>query len=352
MIDTNENSEPLPEALLDAAAEWLVRLNETTASHADFEEWQDWLGIDARHARAFQAVESTWRLSAQAAIAHHGRAKLGPADYRPDEPVRTWLRRHHNRRRRRALTVAAAMLVCASVLGAWWSRQPAVIQTTIAEQRLVWLPDRSKITVGPRTRVTYRYSAERRAITLNEGQAFFEVTRDLHRPFVVETGRATILAVGTAFSVDATPNRLNVTVSGGTVRIDAATAPQITVDTVGPAVLVTAGRRYVSTSNITSVTSLPSATNEVSWRDGRLAYYGDPLSAVIADLNRYTPDRIELVEPQLGELQYTGTVFPESATDWLASLPQIFPVRIEHTERGWLIAPRATEPAAAASSAR
>ena len=345
MTESNANIEPLPEAMLDEAAEWLVRLNESTASPAEFEEWQRWLGADASHARAFQALESTWRLSAQAAIAHHSRVPVEVAHYRPEEPVAAWVRRHHFRRRRRTAVAAAAAFAFLAIMGAWWSRQPAVIETATAEQRVVWLPDRSRVTVGPRTRLSYRYATATRALTLDEGQAFFEVTKDAQRPFVVETRRGRIIAVGTAFSVDAMPDRLNVTVAEGTVRIENAGLARASGSTVaGAAIMVSAGRRYVSATDGASVTPLPSTAPDVSWRDGRLAFYGDPLSAVIADLNRYAPDRIELAEHDLGELQYTGTVFPENVNDWLNSLPNIFPVRIERRARGWLIVRRGALP--------
>ena len=353
MSEASQNMGPLSEALLDEAAQWLVRLNEPTASPADFEEWQRWLGADARHAHAFQALEGTWQISAQAAIAHHSRVTPELSGYHPEEPVATWVRRHHNIRRRRLVLAAAAVLVLVSVLGAWWSRQPAVIQTATAEQRVVWLPDRSRVTVGPRTRVLYRYSPAARALTLDEGQAYFEVTRDARRPFVVETSRGRIVAVGTAFSVDVMPDRLNVTVAEGTVRIENVEPSRSSaVAMPGPPIVVTAGRRYVAAANGASLSALPAMTPDVWWRDGRLAYYGDPLSAVIADLNRYAPERIELAEPQLGELQYTGTVFPESVNDWLSSLPNIFPVRIERSEHGWLIIRRRAPPASVVSGTR
>ena len=341
-MSTTQDHEPLSEARLDEAAEWLVRLNESQASQADFEEWQRWLAADPSHARAFHAIQGTWQLSAQAAIAHHSRAQPEFTRYRPDEPVSSWVRRHNSIRRRRTLAAAAAILTLAGAVGAWWSRQPAVIQTATAEQRIVVLPDRSRVTVGPLTRVSYRYSPATRALRLDAGQAFFEVTKDAHRPFVVETQRGRIVAVGTAFSVDVMPDRLNVTVAEGTVRIENAASPS---DPTGAAfarpLMVTAGRRYISATSGASVTALPSETPDVSWRDGRLAYYGDPLSAVIADLNRYAPDPIELADPRLGDFEYTGTVFPESVNDWLASLPNVFPVRVERRERGWLIVHRA-----------
>jgi transmembrane sensor len=330
----HENPEPLSEALLDEAAEWLVHLNESQATQTEFEEWQRWLNADLRHARAFHALENTWQMSAQAAIALNSH----------DEPTFT---RYcpHNIRVRRVWAAAAAILILAGVVGVWWSRLPAIIQTATGEQRVVWLPDRSQITVGPLTRVSFRYSAATRALRLDTGQAFFEVTKDAHRPFVVDTGRGRIVAVGTAFSVDIASDRLNVTVAEGTVRIENTELSQKpTGSAVADSIMVSAGRRYIVATNGASVTTLPSATPDVSWRDGRLVYYGDPLSAVITDLNRYAADRIELADQTLGELQYTGTVFPKSVNDWLVSLPNIFPVRVERREHGWLILSRGATP--------
>jgi transmembrane sensor len=348
----HENPEPLSEALLDEAAEWLVRLNESQATQAEFEEWQRWLDADLRHARAFDALENTWQISRQAAIALNSLNEPTFTRYRPDEPVYTWVRRHQNIRRRRVWAAAAAILILAGIVGVWWSRLPVIIQTATAEQRVVWLPDRSRVTVGPLTRVSYRYSAATRALRLDTGQAFFEVTKDAHRPFVVDTRRGRIVAVGTAFSIDVASDRLNVTVAEGTVRIENAELPQKPRGSaVGRSIMVSAGRRYIAATNGASVTTLPSATPDVSWRDGRLVYYGDPLSAVITDLNRYAVDRIELADQTLRDLQYTGTVFPESVNDWLVSLPNIFPVRVERREHGWLILSRGATPAITTTAA-
>jgi hypothetical protein len=65
------------------------------------------------------------------------------------------------------------------------------------------------------------------------------------------------------------------------------------------------------------ISTPPPAGARASWREGQRAYYDEPLSAVIADLNRYSPDRIELTDPALNDLQYTGTVFPEDLGDRL-----------------------------------
>jgi transmembrane sensor len=340
VTDPNESFAPLEEGVLDVAADWLVRLNDSTASAADFEEWHRWLSADPRHRQASGKLEATWQLAFQAAASHPSQAALAADRYRVEEPIGSWVGRRRRMQRRHWIAATAAMLLAALGVGAWWSRQPVVIQTMTAEQRIERLPDGSRLTVGPRTRVSYRFTDASRGLTLSDGEVYFEVKKDPERPFVVDTERGRIVAVGTAFSVDSMLDRLNVTVTEGTVRIEAGANETPPGDATAPGtVLVTAGQRYVVTASGARVSTLPGPTEHASWRDGRLAYYDEPLSAVIADLNRYSADRIDITEPALRELQFTGTVFPDDLTDWLTSLPDAFPVRVTRREHEWLIVP-------------
>ena len=70
----------------------------------------------------------------------------------------------------------------------------------------------------------------------------------------------------------------------------------------------------------------------MAWRDGRLEYYGEPLSSVVADVSRYSSQPIELVDPQLAQLTFTGTVFTESVDDWLNAIQATFPIRVVTTD--------------------
>jgi len=352
VTELNDNPAPSEEAVLDVAADWLVRLNDSTASATDFEEWHRWLSEDPRHARASRELESTWQLAFQAAVSHPSQAALAQDRYRVEEPIETWVGRRRRTHRRQWTVATAAVLLLALGVGTWWSRRPVVIQTMTAEQRIERLPDGSRLTVGPRTRISYRFTAASRALSLSDGEVFFEVKKDHDRPFVVDTERGRIVAVGTAFSIDAMPDRLNVTVTEGTVRVEA--APQTTAadGTAPPRVFVTSGQRYVSTGDGARISTLPASTSLTSWRDGRLAYYDEPLSAVIADLNRYSADRILLADPSLKGLQFTGTVFPDEVSDWLTSLPDAFPVQVKRGEREWSIVPRSTSPSSSAVTTR
>lgn len=352
MTDLNDTPAPSEEEVLDVAADWLVRLNDSTASAADFEEWHRWQSADPQHAQACRELESTWQLAFHAAVSHPSQAALARDRYRVDEPIQSWVGRRRRAHRRQLMVSTAAVVLLALGVGTWWSRQPVVIQTMTAEQRIERLPDGSRLTVGPRSRVSYRFTGAIRGLTLSDGEVFFEVKKDHDRPFVVDTERGRIVAVGTAFSVDTMPDRLNVTVTEGTVRIEAGAQATAPGGAVPAALFVTAGQRYVSTAEGARISTLPASSSHSSWRDGRLAYYDEPLSAVISDLNRYSVDRIEIADASLKSLQFTGTVFPDELSDWLMSLPDAFPVQVKRRDHAWSIVPSGAPPNSSVATTR
>jgi transmembrane sensor len=73
---------------------------------------------------------------------------------------------------------------------------------------------------------------------------------------------------------------------------------------------------------------------EFAWRQGDLAYVREPLGSVVDDLNRYWRARIVIEDPQVADLQFTGTVFVASLTDWLAGIEQAYPVTAWHAKNG------------------
>ena len=72
----------------------------------------------------------------------------------------------------------------------------------------------------------------------------------------------------------------------------------------------------------------------LKWRAGELPYVASSLAAVIADVNRYSRSRIQLVDEDLGSLTFTGTVFTDSIDDWLQAIQDAYPVRAERAANG------------------
>src|SRR5690606_18195659 len=90
------------------------------------------------------------------------------------------------------------------------------------ERLAVPLDDGSLLTLNTDTRAVVRYRDGIRGVTLQKGQALFEVAKDPSRPFVVTAGQRTVTALGTAFDVRLSESRFEVTMLEGRVVV----APQ------------------------------------------------------------------------------------------------------------------------------
>lgn len=86
----------------------------------------------------------------------------------------------------------------------------------------ITLSDGSVIILGPESRLNYpsSFSEHSREITL-EGEAFFQISKDPNKSFIVHTGDIQTRVLGTSFKVDAFPGQpLSVAVATGQVRVD------------------------------------------------------------------------------------------------------------------------------------
>jgi len=92
--------------------------------------------------------------------------------------------------------------VAISALTAWYLQRPDTYRTALGERRAVTLADGSQITLDSSSEVMVRYSANARALTLVRGQARFDVTHDVERPFTVTAnGRRSSLRARHSMSI-------------------------------------------------------------------------------------------------------------------------------------------------------
>ena len=105
-------------------------------------------------------------------------------------------------------------------------RVPALVvlkkQTPVGQKLITWLEDGTKVhlNAGSSLRYPESFSDSSRLVYL-EGEAYFEVTEDTNRPFVVKTGIVQTTVLGTSFNVRAYPdeNRIEVAVAEGKVTV-------------------------------------------------------------------------------------------------------------------------------------
>jgi transmembrane sensor len=150
-------------AVLEKAAEWMVQINDSAATEADFIAWQAWLGESPEHAQAYTEIEDTWRRSA--AVSQASASKLGALRGERSAQRSPWHRVTGNRA---AQWAAAASLVLALAGGGYFATrgEESTIRTATAELRSIRLPDGSRAALGPETNVQIAFSERHRGLRI------------------------------------------------------------------------------------------------------------------------------------------------------------------------------------------
>lgn len=133
------------------------------------------------------------------------------------------VRKHRIRRISRL--VAAACIIIGSFVVYFFNDANEITDTVSAsadhiENRYVLLPDSSKIILRPGAQIKYRYTEGKREVFLT-GEAFFEVTHNKLKPFLVHAGDITTRVLGTSFNIEAYAEKnVVVSVTAGKVAVN------------------------------------------------------------------------------------------------------------------------------------
>jgi transmembrane sensor len=77
-----------------------------------------------------------------------------------------------------------------------------------------------------------------------------------------------------------------------------------------------------------AVVQTPAPGERGRWRDGVLIFRDEPLRDVVMDVARYTDKPIEITDSSVGDVHYSGIVYNGAVDEWIAALPESFPVKV------------------------
>ncbi|GLQ88069.1 FecR family protein [Dyella flagellata] len=313
--------------VVQAAADWWVRLREADAGGEVIEQWLEWAGQDERHLETFERLnELAERLGGLDQVSRQG---LIRAFARPAPPQRRWFPLAA------AASIAAVMLSGALYVG--WTHFAVVVtpqvvyQSGVGQNREFSLPDGTKVALGAASRLSVKYSNDQRSVEITDGEAYFNVVHDDRRPFVVTIGNMTVRDIGTAFDVRRTGERVTVAVTQGRVAISSRrlqVRPHSTLE-------ATAGQRVTYDSDKSNfVVDIVTPAQATAWRQNRLEFIDEPLSVVVANLDRYASKPVHVADADLNALSYTGTIRTDAIDSWVDALPEVFPLRVSKQANG------------------
>ena len=223
--------------------------------------------------------------------------------------------------------VPAALAVVAVTL--FWLRgehvTPERYATRHGEMRSWRLGDNSTLRLNTDTSVTARYSHSERLIEIERGEVLFEVAHESARPFRVVAGTASVLAVGTTFSVYRQGGSTLVTVVQGRVGVSTVTAGSASVSAeAGVQVRVMDGE-------LPQPPTPADVQRSTAWLHRQIIFEHEPLALVTAEFNRYSARPIDIETPALGTLPITGIFSVDDTETFLDFLHTFDGVTIQPT---------------------
>ena len=183
-------------------------------------------------------------------------------------------------------------------------------ETATAQVKDIQLDDGTLVTLGADSKIAVEFGKHERRVQLTRGEAFFEVTRDTNRLFLVMAGDTVVRVLGTKVNVHYEQQPVRVAVVEGRVEVMHADLVKVATPKQKPAQrqLLAAGDTAVATQAGAVVTSSHANKEDLgAWRQGRLVYVDARLKDIISDMNRYFDGEIQLANEGLGERQLTIT---------------------------------------------
>ncbi|MGB2119854.1 MAG: FecR family protein [Porticoccaceae bacterium] len=337
-----------PEDIEQQAADWLLRLDtDQGPSQAELKRLRAWVERSPAHREQFKRLTQYWHCTTLPADLSFSPANSSESEATKATSVSAFQRLFSSGWRGTAILGTALSLTAALAMGLLMDNSSGIsgngiYETRTGEQNSITLVDGSVIQLNTGSRIHVNFVDNQRTVSLMAGEVHFEVAKDTTRPFIVKAREGLVRAVGTAFTVRLQPQALKVVVAEGKVALatslDKPNSDNNTAETVKRAV----DRGYLVEGQ--TVDFVPEADkglgNEIqqlkqddldqqlAWRRGMLLFAGEPLSEVIAEVNRYTSIDIKIIDAQIADIRIGGHFKVDETDAMLQALEMSFGIQV------------------------
>ena len=194
---------------------------------------------------------------------------------------------------------------------------PNLLVVPFGKKAKVKLSDGSLVWVNAGSRIIFpnSFSGKKREIYL-VGEAYFEVTHDQKKPFLVKTSTVTVQVLGTSFNVSSYPDDdfVSAVLKEGKISMEENDAGifKSSVELSPNQIAV-----FKKDGNGIKVSSTKSEFYTV-WKDGILRFENAEVNSLIIKVERFYNISLELKNPEIGKERITGKL------DLNAGMPEVF----------------------------
>lgn len=291
------------------------------ASAAQMAEVDKWLALDVANQQHFQQFRTIWETSKTMQFTEPLNAQASLEALKQKIAARpkvvnmrgnfTWLK-----------VAATLLLICG---GAWLYFVPfankTMVTAAVNEVRIDTLSDGSVITLNRHSILQYpqTFSVNQRTVSLKEGEAFFKISPNKAKPFIINTSGTTIKVVGTSFNVKNKHGKVEVIVETGIVQ----------VSSKGNSITLTPGDKVLVGENSTLIKEPTPDKLYTYYRSKEFVADNTPLWRMVEVLNEAYDSHIVIGRKELNNLLLNTTFKNESLDDVLQVISRTFKITVE-----------------------
>lgn len=285
------------------ATQWAAQLSAGELNAQQQAALDAWLAAHPGHGGALLRAQAIEHLVDQAML--HETLRPGMDNISASSEART-LRYGHSRRKLLAVGAMAAGVAGITALGGALLRPrpdepPLLLQTARGEFRTVPLADHSTVSLNGSSQLEVRVGQHQRRVALTQGEAWFKTARDGGQPFIVETGKLLVQAVGAAFAVRRYAGGADVGVTEGMVEVWSANGqPRRRLAAGEQAYLADAASELVIRRGAAEI------GRRLAWRNQQVILQNQTLAEAVAEFNRYNSRALVINDPSLQHKKFVG----------------------------------------------
>ncbi len=230
-----------------------------------------------------------------------------------------------------------------------------VINVPLGSKSNLVLPDGTEVTLNAGSRLTYGmdYGTKLREVNL-VGEGYFKVAENKKIPFLVNTVKATIKALGTEFNVKAYPDEemIETVLVKGSVLVDEILTSEEQKTSKRKTVVLKPGQKVLIFKGVEQLAEKPAeeksagklnplpkdiqmpemiiskteAETETSWKDSRWLIKGMDLESLAIVLSRRFNVSINLQDEDLKQYRFSGTIEKETVEEVFSIMQYTIPI--------------------------
>lgn len=172
------------------------------------------------------------------------------------------------------------------------------------------LSDGTKVWLNSKSSLKYpvEFDNSKRTVML-EGEAYFEVKKDIKRPFTVRTKEGNITVMGTHFNVSSYPedNNFVTTLSEGKIKVSDFEASK--KETV---ILQPGQQSSVKKNGALTVTQVDPEVF-TAWKEGKFYFENEDLKSILTKMSRWYNFKVNFQNKSIEQIRFTGIVLKEES---------------------------------------